>query len=257
MPIMTRLSKIARYGIGPEAKQRKQAEKARVRKERFLEGGTWQRGDQFASRDYASYEEYVAHQTSKLDMIIGRLRENEEEDFVDFKRRFEACAPLADARMVLCLGARLGTEVRALHALGHFAIGIDLNPGADNPYVLPGDFHRVVFPDGSVDAIYTNAIDHVFDLEKMLGEVRRLLRPGGVFVFDITLGLDEEMVPGDFESIYWRDSEGMIEKVRELSGLGLVETRDLGRPRRDPWRQAVLRKPAQTEERKVERSLAG
>ena len=47
---------------------------------------------------------------------------------------------------MLCLGARLGTEVRALHNLGYFAIGIDLNPGVDNPYVLMGDFHKLVFP---------------------------------------------------------------------------------------------------------------
>lgn len=257
MPIMKRVSNILKYGVGRAAKQKKQAEKKLKREQRFREGGQWQQGADLVKRKYGSYEEYVAHQASKLETIVGRLRDNEEDDFLDFKRRFDACAPLADSHTVLCLGARLGTEVRALHALGHFAIGIDLNPGADNPYVLPGDFHRVVFPNGSVDAIYTNALDHVFDLEKLVSEVKRLLRPGGLFVVDVTLGVDENMVPGEFEAIYWRDSDEMIEKVRGLGGFEMVETRDLGRPRRDPWRQAVLRKPAETVERKVERSLAG
>jgi SAM-dependent methyltransferase len=256
MPIMKRVSNILKYGLGPAAKRKKQADKALKRKQRFDESGQWEHGADLVKRRYGSYEAYVAHQASKLDQVIGRLRENEEEDFVEFKRRFETCAALAPARTVLCLGARLGTEVRALHALGRFAVGIDLNPGADNPYVLPGDFHHVVFPDGSVDAVYTNTLDHVFDLERLMGEVRRLLRPGGLFVCDLSLGLDENTVPGEFEAVYWRDSDRMIETVRALGELELVEARDLGRRRRDLWRQAVLRKPVPVTERAIEGTLA-
>ena len=191
-----------------------------------------------------SYDEYVAHQASKLDKVVHRLRETEDQDYADFKRRFEGCGALREARSVLCLGARLGTEVRALHALGHFAIGIDLNPGASNPFVLPGDFHAIVFPDGSLDAIYTNALDHVFDLDKVIGEVRRLLRPAGVLVVDPMQGFEEGNVPGEFEATLWRDSESMIDTIRTLGDFELVETRDLGHLRRNSWRQIVLRNPA-------------
>jgi SAM-dependent methyltransferase len=144
---------------------------------------------------------------------------------------------------VLCLGARLGTEVRALHELGYFAVGIDLNPGPNNPYVLPGDFHRIVFADDSIDAVYTNALDHVFSLDRVVGEIRRVLRPGGVFLADLELGSEEGFIPGEYESAMWRDHRVLIEKIRELGRLSLEQVRDLGRTRRDEWTQVVFRKP--------------
>ncbi len=239
-----RLSKVARYGIGPGARRRKKADKARRRAAGFSEGQRWQRSEAEAKRRYGSYDEYVTHQASKLDQIVHRLRETEDDDYAEFKRRFEGCTALQEARSVLCLGARLGTEVRALHALGHFAVGIDLNPGPDNRYVLPGDFHAIQFPDGSLDAIYSNALDHVFALDQLVGEVRRLLRPGGLFVLDLVQGYEEGYVPGEFEATIWRDRGSFIERVRELGGFTIDEVRDLGHTRRDHWTQVLLRKPA-------------
>ena len=52
---------------------------------------------------------------------------------------------LGQVRTVLCLAARIGTEVKAFLDLGCFAIGIDLNPGTDNRYVVHGDFHDLQF----------------------------------------------------------------------------------------------------------------
>ena len=183
-----RVLNIIRYGIGERARDRKRAVKAQAREARFRSDQWTEKGD-MARRKYASYDEYLAHQASKLERITERLHENEEEDFREFVSRFRSCAALAEVRSVLCLGARLGTEVKALHAAGHFAVGIDLNPGERNAYVLPGDFHHLVFPDGSIDAVYTNSLDHAFDLAKILGEVRRALRPGGIFIADILAGL--------------------------------------------------------------------
>ena len=244
MKPLKRLANISKYGLGPTARERKQADKEQAREERFYQSGLWEHGEDGARRRYASYEEYVDHQASKLDKIAHRLREKEAEDLAEFRRRFATCAALAGARSVLCLGARLGTEVRALHDLGYFAIGIDLNPGERNPYVLPGDFHRIVFPDASVDAIYTNALDHVFSLENVVGEVQRVLRPGGVFVADLELGSAEGFVPGEYESVMWRDHQALIERIRDLGKLAIEGTRDLGRTRRDQWTQVTFRKPA-------------
>ena len=95
------------------------------------------------------------------------------------------------------LGARLGTEVRALMELGHLAVGVDLNPGAANQYVLHGDFHHLVFPDRSFSAVYTNTLDHVFDLPRLVDEIRRVLVPGGVLIADVVPGFDEGHLPGD------------------------------------------------------------
>jgi SAM-dependent methyltransferase len=244
MKALKRLSNISKYGLGAGGRARKRADKEKAREERFYQSGLWEHGEDGARRRYASYEEYLEHQSSKLDRIAHRLREKEDEDFAEFRRRFATCAALAGARSILCLGARLGTEVRALHDLGYFAVGIDLNPGEKNPYVLPGDFHRIVFPDGSVDAVYTNALDHVFSLEEVVGEVHRVLRPGGVFVADLELGAAEGFVPGEYESVMWRDQEALIERIREVGRFVLEGVRDLGRTRRDQWTQAAFRKPA-------------
>ena len=241
---LKRISNIMKYGLGPEARKKKQADKEKIRQARFWDGERWQRDAGLARREYGSYDEYVSHQASKLDGVIDRLRETEEEDYAEFLRRFEACEPLSEARSVLCLGARIGTEVKALHALGHFAVGIDLNPGQGNSYVLPGDFQHIVFPDESVDAIYTNAMDHVFDLAGIVGEIRRLLRPNGLFVADVLLGYEEGFIAGEFEATHWANSQSFIERIRDIGGFELESVRELGQHRRDHWRQAVFRKSA-------------
>ena len=224
-------------------KDEKWAARMEVRRQ-VLASEAWERGSDMAQRKYDSYEDYVAHQSSKLDKIIHRLEENKDADLDNFVERFENCAALKEAKSVLCLGARLGTEVKALHKLGYFAVGIDLNPGSKNEFVLPGDFHHVVFPDVSVDAIYTNALDHVFDLERVVGEVKRMLRPDGVFVADLICGYEEGFMPGDFESIHWQKAGDFAERISQMTGFALENTRDLGRINRDSWIQAVFRKPA-------------
>jgi len=244
MKTLKRLSNISKYGLGAQARERKRADKEERRHERFHDTDLWEHSEEGARRKYASYEEYLEHQASKLDRIAHRLREKENEDFAEFRRRFATCAALSGVRSVLCLGARLGTEVRALHDLGYFAVGIDLNPGERNPYVLPGDFHRIVFPSGSLDAVYTNALDHVFSLDELVGEVQRLLRPGGVFVADLELGSAEGFIPGEYEAAMWRDHQALIDQIRTLGRFEVAETRDLGRTRRDQWTQVVFRKPA-------------
>jgi SAM-dependent methyltransferase len=236
-----------RYGIGSRARARRKAEKARRRAEAFA-SERWEREGSLARRRYADYAEYLRHQAGKLGRIEERLRAREDEDLRIFLERFRGCAPLAGARSVLCLGARLGTEVRALHALGHFAIGVDLNPGSDNPYVVAGDFHALVFPDACVDAVYTNSLDHVFDLERVVQEAVRVLRPGGIFVTDALAGWAEGYVPGDYEVTVWEKVEPFVHHLAALGGLEVVSIRDPGRmrereKRRDRVAQAVLRKP--------------
>jgi SAM-dependent methyltransferase len=243
MKALKRLSNISKYGLGAQARARKQADKEQQRQQRFDDAEVWEHSEEGARRRYASYHEYLEHQAAKLDQIAPRLREKEDEDFAEFRRRFASCAALEGARAVLCLGARLGTEVRALHDLGYFAVGIDLNPGERNPYVLPGDFHRIVFPSGSIDAVYTNALDHVFSLEELVGEVQRLLRPGGVFVTDLVLGSEEGFTPGEYEAVMWRDRQAHIDRIKHLGRFEVEQLRDVGRTRRDLWTQVVFRKP--------------
>ncbi len=240
-----RLYQRLRYGA--DGKQAKYARKAAERQRRF-ESERWGRAGDMAQRNYASYEEYLAHQAEKLDRIFDRRVDKDEDEYAEFLRRFRECEELDGAHNVLCLGARLGTEVKALLALGHFAVGIDLNPGPDNQWVMHGDFHKLVFADASVDAVYCNALDHVFDLPRVIAEVERVLRPGGVFVADVLPGYEEGFTPGEYEATHWRTVDVLSEQITAVGGLTEVRRRDHGTRRRDQWLQVVFeRRGAQAE----------
>ena len=107
MPGLKRIYNIFRYGLGEGARQRKRAAKEQARVGKF-ESGRWEKNQGMAKRQYGSYEEYLEHQSAKLDKISHRLRETLDEDQAEFRRRFELCQELAGLNSVLCLGARLG-----------------------------------------------------------------------------------------------------------------------------------------------------
>lgn len=159
-------------------------------------------------REYASYDDYVRHQQSKFQYL----------DLADYdvtyrrqlKERLEGAALLKKGCNVLCLGARQGTEVKAFHDLGCFAVGLDLNPGKENAFVLPGDFHRVQFPSESVDVVFTNSFDHAFDAAKLLGEIWRLLKPGGTLIVEAIHGEAQDIAPDHYASFWWRRVDDLI-----------------------------------------------
>ena len=215
-------------------------------KQKSFQSEQWQQSEQggLAKRSYKDYDEYVNHQVAKLGKIRDGLIRNREEAIADFTERFRACEQLKDADTVLCLGARLGSEVQALLNLGHFAVGIDLNPGTDNQYVLTGDFHDIVFPDGSVSAVYTNVLDHVFDLEKTLAAVYRILKPDGLFIADVLLGFEEGLLPGAYEALHWPTIKFLLDEINRLCGLKLESTREVASAGKNQWTQAVMRKSA-------------
>lgn len=242
LPVISRLANLARFGFGDRGRQRKQAFREEQRQKAF-ESERWDRSGAVVRRNYGSYDEYLAHQSAKLAQVSERLAETEAKDLAEFERRFALCEELRACRTALCLGARRGTEVQALHRRGLFAVGIDLNPGPNNRLVLPGDFHALVFPEASVDVVYTNALDHAFDLGKLLAEVRRVLRPGGILIADVLDGFAEGFTPGEYEALHWRDIETLCARIVEIGALELVTRRPLGHTRRNRWTQVVFRKP--------------
>jgi ubiquinone/menaquinone biosynthesis C-methylase UbiE len=90
-------------------------------------------------------------------------------------------------KSVICLGARLGGEVRAFKRLGALAIGVDVNPGERNEHVLYGDFHELNFNDSTFDFVFCNAIDHVLYLDVFLDECARVLKDDGVIIFEVAI----------------------------------------------------------------------
>ena len=165
----------------------------------------------FQYRNYDNYEEYVAHQKSKFDIVLKMGNSFRNSSVVVYRYLFykQFCHLdnyLTKSSHILCAGARQGTEVEVLHDLGFKnAYGIDLNPGPNNKLVRVGDFMNLENPDSSLDMIYCNALDHAFNLEDLFKEHARVIKPDGYVLYDIcTKGAYE------FEAVGWKSAEQVI-----------------------------------------------
>ena len=184
-------------------------------------GERWEaEGDAFQKRSYQSYDAYVEHQKAKLE--THQFGKYDEEFRAALRERLSALEIDWRGRNVLCLAARIGTEVKAFLDLGATAIGIDLNPGPDNPYVVQGDFHDLQFAPGSMDVVYTNSLDHAFDLARVAQEVLKVLKADGLFIVEAAPGRDQGVNPGFFESFFWKNLD---ELIRAFENAGFTATR--------------------------------
>lgn len=195
--------------------------------------GSWiPAGEGRLVRSYAGYDDYVKHQSSKLKLLD--LTSYDESFGTELQRRFAQDA-LAGTT-VLCLAARRGTEVKAFRALGAFAVGIDVEPGVGNPFVLSGDFHHLDFPGHCVDVVYCNSFDHALDFPAVLAEIHRVLKPNvGRLITDVQLGSAQA---GDFDewaATSWPTVDHLIDA---LAGTFELERR---KPISNPWPGEELR----------------
>jgi SAM-dependent methyltransferase len=159
-------------------------------------------------REYPSYADYVRHQQSKFPHLD--LAEYDRAYRGQLRERLRGHPFIRPGASVLCLAARQGTEVKAFLDLGCFAVGLDLNPGPDNPLVLPGDFHNAPFPSASVDVVFTNSFDHSFDPPKLIREIIRLLKPGGVLVIEAIQGEAHACTPDYYASFWWTKIDDLL-----------------------------------------------
>lgn len=164
-------------------------------------------------RDYSSYDEYVRHQSEKLGRSIDDIVLSDQEYEAIVAERYGVGFTMK-GKSILCLGARLGGEVRAFKKLGGLAVGIDIEPGPHNQHVLLGDFHKIEFPDGSFDFAFCNAIDHVFDLTKFVAEVARVLKPKGCLIAELA-----KVKPGAYEVLDTSNLTPITESILRLFEL--------------------------------------
>lgn len=172
------------------------------------------------TRLYSDYNEYLEHQKSKIDKKGEKYLQDYDRKFHDsLLKRLQSLnetLPIT-GKNALCLAARIGTEVRAFIDAGCFAIGIDLNPGKENKFVVTGDFHALQFADSTVDIVFTNSFDHVFDKDRVVSEILRVLKNGGLFIIEIANQF------GAYESLSW-ENENTLMEFFESKGFRLIST---------------------------------
>jgi SAM-dependent methyltransferase len=139
---------------------------------------------------------------------------------------------------VLDLGAYNSEILSVLHRMGFEKLtGIDMNPGVrEMPYsgaidYRVGDFLRTPFPDGTFDAITAiSVIEHGYDAPLLLGEMSRILRPGGWFVASFDYWPEKIDTAGTkFFGMEWRilSMEDVEEMVAVAERFGLAPEGEL------------------------------
>lgn len=172
-------------------------------------------------RTWKNDDEYFSVQKSKYSYIKDSLDKWNKFYYENLKDRVQKY--IGRSSKILCLGARQGTEVRAFRDLNCIAIGVDLEPGPENEYVMYGDFHNLKFSDNTFDIVFTNSLDHVKDLGKFLSEVRRVLVDGGRFILDI----NKESTSADkWASLFWHDINIVIPEI-EKHGFRLQQNDEI------------------------------
>jgi SAM-dependent methyltransferase len=82
------------------------------------------------------------------------------------------------------------------------------------------DGRTLPFPDASFDAVISfEVFEHVFNLDEILDEIRRVLKPGGKLLFSIPFAWDEHEQPFD----YARYTSFGIRALLERHGYGEIE----------------------------------
>lgn len=180
-----------------------------------------------SKRLYPSYDEYISHQKAKLALLD--LHEYDRRYRKALRLRLKDLDIIKDKQSVLCLAARTGSEVKSFIDLGYYAVGIDLNPGEENRYVVSGDFHNLQFADNSIDIIFTNSLDHIYNFNSFIKEVKRVIHPNGVFIIEIIRGSEEGRDPGFFESLWWRKIDDMVSAI-ESQSLTIVQRQAINYP---------------------------
>ena len=167
-------------------------------------------------KKYENYDAYVNHQSANLKSRHKYFTKM-------FKARHKRIGtrihnglkPLSSIDgPVLCLGSRLGEEVKVFRDMNMEALGIDLFPGYNNPYVIQGDFHDIKFDNNTFGLVYTNSLDHALQLDKVAKECARVLKDDGILFLDVTTNKthvgEKQLAKCAYESMVWDDIEDIL-----------------------------------------------
>jgi SAM-dependent methyltransferase len=115
--------------------------------------------------------------------MFRQLRLAEAGDSIALLRRYKESGDLLE------IGAGTGWQSKALSDAGYRVEAVDLPPDSNISNharsrewpIRDYDGAHLPFPDRSFDIVYSsNVLEHVVELDKLTGEMRRVLRPGGI-----------------------------------------------------------------------------
>lgn len=145
------------------------------------------------SKDF--YEkEAISYDERRWNTPAGKLIDSvQKEIFDDFTRDIEGIE-------VLEIGAGTGRFTTILLDKGNFVTAIDISSSMieqlrnylkdhsnkDNLKILIGDARKIELKTSSIDAVVSiNALSHISEHKKVFAEVSRILKPRGVFIFNV------------------------------------------------------------------------
>jgi len=191
------------------------------------------------------YDVYVSRQGRKISHNRELLLKSVPRRIRKFESIFRQAQNYLHPGKMLCLGARTGCEVQAALNLGfEGSVGIDLHPAVKSDLVQKGDWHDIPFPSESFEMVFTNSIDHCFDATKLIQEVRRVLKPDGLFYFMLsgkqflsTKEDKEEYMLKSSNFLFWETEKDLIQKFKEF-GFVLSQNWRLG----GNWQNIIMLK---------------
>ncbi|HEX4928023.1 MAG TPA: class I SAM-dependent methyltransferase [Burkholderiales bacterium] len=165
--------------------------------------------------------------TTREELLAGLLRENPFQPATSWWRAVELEAVIkhglpsgkgldlgcGDGKLMRLLLDGLATSPPAL-------VGADIDPLETRDAAASGVYQRVHTtpgsripePDASFDFVYSNSVlEHIDDLEPVIAEVSRLLKPGGRFVFTVPAERFHECLAGPL--LPWREREQYLRRL--------------------------------------------
>jgi len=159
-------------------------------------------------REYKNKDEYFNHQLEKT--TNKNVKKNKTRDWkgsiIRYKELFKNYG-VEENKNCLCIGSRYGQEVEALRNMNCSAIGIDLVEFP--PYTIVMDMHDLKYDDKSFDVLYSNALDHSWDINKSVSEMFRVAREKVI----ITILLNNR---GNYEVTVFDSLDDIIDIVKSL-----------------------------------------
>jgi SAM-dependent methyltransferase len=105
-------------------------------------------------------------------------------------------------------------------------VGVDIETSGHNHKLSKVDYFydgkTLPFPDNTFDAVVSfEVVEHVFNIEEMLSEIKRVLKANGTLLLTVPFAWDEHEAPYDFA----RYTSFGIRHILEKSGIEVIETR--------------------------------